>query len=304
MRVGIITNTDTFIPFVYALSGQQIPVSVFFSPSGDEFVNQKVRAFAQQLNLNFVEEKNLETDLYNWLHRGNYEVCFMLGYAQLINLDKLTTCPTKLYNIHFGTLPAYRGATPVFWQLKQGDKIGVTIHEVSKKFDDGPIYWLKETPVLSHFNYELANQLLGQLCVEGVFYLLSLLLNKAPIPAITGIGKKAYQKRPDLNAISINWPQMPAAEICNLIRACNPWNKGAATQFNRQEVKLMDAQILNAIVPVKDAVPGTIIDDEQGLQVLCCDEKLIMVNMLFFASFYLPCYQAKIFGFVKGQKFS
>jgi len=301
MRVGIVTNTDTFIPFAYALVSQQVSVQIFFSPSPDGFVNQKATSFAQQLNIGLTEEKNTTADLYTWLLKGNYEVCFMLGYAQLINLDKLKACPTKIYNIHFGTLPAYRGPTPVFWQLKQGNKIGVTIHEVSKKFDAGPIYWLKEADAQPHFNYEIANQLLGQICVEGVFYILQLLMNKMPLPVIAGIGKPAYQKRPALNDISINWQQMPAAEICNLIRAVNPWNKGAITTFNQQEVKLMDAHIRTDAIAT-DAAPGTIVDNEQQLQIQCCDNNTIAVNMLFFSSFYLPAYQAKLFGFVIGQR--
>jgi methionyl-tRNA formyltransferase len=126
-------------------------------------------------------------------------------------------------------------------------------------------------------------------------------MNKMPLPVIAGIGKPAYQKRPVLKDISINWHQMPASEICNLIRAVNPWNKGAITTFNQQEVKLMDAQIL-IDASATDAAPGTIVNNEQYLQIQCCDNKIIAVNMLFFSSFYLPAYQAKLFGFVKGQR--
>lgn len=300
MRIGLITNTDTFIPFVYALAGQQIPVHIYFSPPGDDFVGQKVHAFAQQFNLNITEEKS-SADLYTWLAKGNFDICFMLGYKHLINLDKLKSISAKIYNIHFGTLPAFRGSTPVFWQLKQGDKIGVSIHEISKKFDDGPIYWLKEADVQPHFNYELANQVLGQLCVEGVFYILSMLMNKMPLPVIAGIGKPAYQKRPGLTDVSINWKQMSAANICSLVRATNPWNKGAATAFNQQEVKLMDAQILKDIKTTGTA-PGTIVNDDECLHIACCDDQVIRINMLFYGSFYLPAYQAKLFGFVKGQR--
>ncbi|OCX53134.1 methionyl-tRNA formyltransferase [Mucilaginibacter sp. PPCGB 2223] len=300
MRIGVITNTDTFIPFVYALVSQQISVHIYFSPSPDDFVNQKISAFAQQININVTQEKN-PADLYSWLIKHNFDVCFMLGYKHLIRLDKLKTCPTPLFNIHFGTLPAYRGSTPVFWQLKHGQKIGVAIHKVSEKFDDGPIYWLKETDIQPHFNYEIANQVLGQICVEGVFYILSLLLNKMPLPVISGIGSRAYQQRPALKDVSIDWQQMPAAEICNLIRACNPWNKGALSIFNQQEVKLMDAQVINTVVSANTA-PGTIINDENSLHITCCDGNVLNINMLFFSGFYLPAYQAKVFGFVKGQR--
>jgi len=301
MRIGIISNNDNFIPFAHALLGQNIPVQLYYSPSPDSFVNQKIDAFAAQFSLSVKTEKTA-ADLYSWLNAGKYDVCFMLGYPHLIDVDKTKQLPTKLYNIHSGSLPAFRGPTPVFWQLKKGmPVVGVTIHEVSKKFDDGTIVWLKEIPNLPHYNYELVNQLMGQVCTEGVFYILQLLLNKMPVPAVNRVGvKSGYQKRPTLADISINWQQMPAQEICDLIRACNPWNKGATTTSNGQELKLMDAQIVGT-ADASTTLPGTIVNDNNCLHVLCCDSHVIGVNMVFLGGFYVPAYQAKVYGLVVGE---
>lgn len=308
MRIAIISNTDTFIPFAYALAtaGPQLQVHLFFSPSPDGFVNQKVAAFAQQLNISITQEKNAPHELYKWLSGGNFDVCFMLGYSTLIDLQKLKPRPSKFYNIHFGTLPSFRGPVPVFWQLKQGmEKIGVTIHEVTEKFDAGPIIWLKETENLPYYNYETVNQLLGQLCVEGVIYILRFLMNNLPLPVINRKHiKPGYHKRPELKDVMIDWQKMKAVEICDLIRAGNPWNKGALTFFNGQELKIMDAMILNQSGNLNDepVSPGTITADEEKLHIYCTDGHSISINMLFYNNCFTPAYQGKLWGLLKGKQ--
>lgn len=43
-------------------------------------------------------------------------------------------------NVHPSLLPEWRGPAPVFWQLRAGlRQIGVTIHRMSREFDEGPI---------------------------------------------------------------------------------------------------------------------------------------------------------------------
>jgi len=305
MKIAILSNSDAFFPLAYALLGQQISPSIFYSPSPDSHTNQQVIAFVSQAGVNFTEEKQPDKDLYNWLTQGNYDVCFVVGYKHLIDIDRLKNCPTPIFNIHFGPLPAYRGATPVFWQLKNGEQnIGLCIHSLSQKFDDGPVVWLKETTNLPHYNYRSVNLLFNQLCVEGVFYILQLIINKLPIPLIQRDGiRSSYQKRPGLNEVTINWQQMDAAEICNLIRAGNPWNKGAITFFNGQEIKLMDAIVIaNEAQDQKNAEPGSITVENGQLNICCRDGNSIQVNMLFYNECYIPEYQCMHWGFLTGKK--
>lgn len=304
MRIGIISNTDSFIPFTYTLVTQQLQVYTFYSCSKDDFINQKVNAFITQNQLPFVEEKDIKNDLYLWLQNGKYDVCFILGYGYLIDLNRLNGCHTQLFNIHFGPLPSFKGPVPVFWQLKGGvDNIGLAIHQLSSKFDDGPVVWMKETRNLPHYNYQTANQVLSQLSVEGVFFILRLLINKLPLPVINGNNTiAAYQKRPVLKDVLIDWKKMNSLEICNLIRACNPWNKGGLSFFKRQEIKLMDAVIAGEADHSNQNLPGTILENEEKLHIYCRDGKVINVNMLFYNESFIPAYQHKNWGLVKGEQ--
>jgi len=288
---------------VYTLAAEKLQVYLYYSPSADEFTNQKVRAFAKQAAVPLAEEKNKDHDLYQWLLKGAFNACFVIGYKHLIRINRLRNCSTQLFNIHFGPLPSFRGPAPVFWQLKLGlEKIGLSIHRLTEKFDDGPVVWMKETENCSYYNCRLVNQLFSQMCIEGAFYVLSCLKGGIPLANIDRSRiTPAYHRRPVLSDVLINWQQMGAIEICNLVRAGNPWNKGAITSFNGQEVKLMDATIFSARQS-KPAAAGAIINDEHVLHIGCQDGNILNVNMLFYQECFVPSYLCRQFGLTKGKQ--
>jgi methionyl-tRNA formyltransferase len=50
-------------------------------------------------------------------------------------------------NVHPSRLPEFRGPAPIFWQLRAGlREIGVTVHRMSRRFDEGPV--LAQAPLV------------------------------------------------------------------------------------------------------------------------------------------------------------
>ena len=291
MRIGIISDSDCCIPLAGTLVSQKVQVYLFYSLSPDSFTNQKVKAFTEQFHIPFTEEKNRGNDIYEWIQKGKYDVCFIVGYSRLIQLDKLKNLSTNLFNIHFGPLPAFRGPVPVFWQLKYGvEKLGMAIHKLNKNFDEGAVVWMKEIPNLPHYNFKSVMQLFSELCVEGAFFILQCFMSRLPLIEIDRKHiNPSFQKRPLLQDVSIDWEHITANDICNLTRACNPWNKGAIAFFKKQEIKLMDARISgDCIEPA-----GTIISTDDKLKIACSDGKSIEVSMLYYMDSYQPSYNFK-----------
>ncbi|HEX7017486.1 MAG TPA: methionyl-tRNA formyltransferase [Patescibacteria group bacterium] len=70
------------------------------------------------------------------------------GYGKLLP-DSWLTFPTGgALNLHFSLLPAYRGANPAEWAILMGEtKTGVTLIEMSPKFDTGHIVAQAEAPI-------------------------------------------------------------------------------------------------------------------------------------------------------------
>lgn len=302
MRIGIISDSDCCIPLAGTLVSQSVQVGLFYSLSPDSFTNQKVKAFAEQFHIPLTEEKQKDYDIYEWIQKGKFTVCFIVGYSRLIRLDKLKNLSNNLFNIHFGPLPAFRGPVPVFWQLKYGvEKLGMAIHRLNENFDEGAVVWAKEIPNLAHYNFRSVMQLFSELCVEGAFFILQRWMNKMPIAEINRRQIiPAFQKRPKLEDVSINWQQMTATDICNLTKACNPWNKGAITFWNKQELKVMDAIVLGD----SKAPAGTIISYNDKMQVACSDGKSIGISMLYYMDSYQPSYNFKLLKCHVGDTFN
>lgn len=295
MKIGIISDSDSFVPTARALVSQKIQVALFYAPSPDSYTNQVVDIFTRQFRIPTTREKNPKTDIYYWFRREQFDVCFIIGYNQLIALDKLNGLSTQLFNIHFGLLPAFRGPSPIFWQLKRGiENIGLCIHGLNEKYDNGPVYWKKEIPNLSHYNLKYVSLIFSELCVEGIFFILQYLLTKVPLLEIThSSATSGYQHRPSFKDVSVNWANMTSNEICNLIKACNPWNKGAITFWKRQEIKLMDGKVTDSC----NATAGKIIDLNEKLKIATIDGKSIEVSMIYYLDSYWSAYHLTQLGF-------
>ncbi|OMP79435.1 MULTISPECIES: formyltransferase family protein [unclassified Chitinophaga] len=285
MTIGIISSSDQFLPLAYTLANNNLQVCIFFAPGQDAYVNQKVNTLAAHFAM-------ATGDVYNWLEQCKPTVVFVYGYPHLLDVSKFTM---PVFNIHAGSLPAFRGPAPVFWQLKKGmPQLCLSIHVLTNRFDAGPVVWVKNIPDQPHYNYALVHQIFSQVVIEGVFFILQALAAGMPLPDLPAAGPAAYQKRPVAKDVLIDWNTMSATEICNLIRACNPWNKGAATRLNGQEIKLMDGMqsVMTTTLP-----PGSIVSE--GL-IAVKDGHCIQVNMLALEDIFVPAYHAEYYGIKQG----
>lgn len=76
-------------------------------------------------------------------------------------------------NVHPSPLPAYRGPSPVFWQLRAGETMsGVTIHKLSEALDAGDIVARESIPLSAEMTAQAINRALvdagGRLLVRAL----------------------------------------------------------------------------------------------------------------------------------------
>lgn len=68
------------------------------------------------------------------------DIGIIASYGEIIPKEVIDYFPKKILNIHFSSLPKFRGASPVHAALVTGEKeIGVTIFIIDEKLDHGPI---------------------------------------------------------------------------------------------------------------------------------------------------------------------
>lgn len=91
------------------------------------------------------------------------DIIICSGHKKIISEDLINT--KRIINIHPSLLPKYRGLHAVVWALLNNEsEIGITIHEVNKYIDDGPIIkqfiWSNDNISTS---YQILTYLLNQI---------------------------------------------------------------------------------------------------------------------------------------------
>ncbi|HMD01179.1 MAG TPA: formyltransferase family protein [Ferruginibacter sp.] len=209
------------------------------------------------------------------------------------------------YNVHPGPLPEYRGADPVFQQIKNKEsKAGVTIHKLDEKLDTGGIV-LKEMIRLDKTDtYGLLTAKLAQTAALMVRTILKLVSMDMTVHSKPQDETKArYFKRQSAKDITVDWDNMDAATIVALINACNPWNKGAVTKLNGKIIRLIEGEPISEAVS-SGILPGTIVNiDEQGLNIATNGGGSIRVQVVYTDEGFFTAERLRQLGVRPGIKF-
>lgn len=84
----------------------------------------------EEIDVRFVLEKDID-------------ILVSYNYRFIIRSDVLNTSGLFAINLHTSFLPFNRGAHPILWSVLEGTPLGVTIHQIDKGLDTGPIIFQK-----------------------------------------------------------------------------------------------------------------------------------------------------------------
>ncbi len=190
------------------------------------------------------------------------DVLVVAAFGQILRKDALELAPWGSVNVHASILPRWRGAAPIQYAIRAGDKqTGITIMKMDEGLDTGPILSMRYLPLrpgetgaslhdrLAQLGGDLlVPTLLGYLCGEIT-----------PHPQLEeGVTLAPSLKKEEGR---IDWDQT-AVEIDRLVRAFTPW-PGTFTTFDGGHLKI------HAGMPLPDrsssGAPGTLIAVDGGL---------------------------------------
>lgn len=161
-------------------------------------------------------------------------------------------------NIHPSLLPAYRGPAPLFWQLKNGEKVfGVTIHNVSRKIDAGNIVIQRETHLRDGMRGRAIDAHLGSLGGRLFVELLIMYEKKNYVPKLQDSGKASYQSVPGRNEFRLetSWNSRRAF---NFMRGTGEWQQPYLISIGEHDFILLSP---NAYSPAGTFKQDYIIED-------------------------------------------
>ncbi|MCX6180642.1 MAG: formyltransferase family protein [Bacteroidetes bacterium] len=300
MTIGVVSGSKNCLPLLQFLKANKVNV-VLYTDNNNRMGSDFEIIYHYCASVNIAIENTVS--IYVWCEANNLDFMFVLGYSQLINITKINSALLpKTFNIHFGSLPEFKGPNPLFWQIKTGaENATLCIHRLNEKFDDGDVVWTKAFPFETHFTFGFLELLFSQTLIEGVIQLISQQTTAAPQNK-SQISK--YYKRPLLHDVTIDWEKMNAQQILRLVNACNPWNKGATTFYNYKEVKIIDVKIVANTAERSQQKPGTILQHEETVLVLCKNNELLKIGMLNINGTFVPARHAHKLGITSGGIFA
>ena len=199
-------------------------------------INNDLLTFSYQRKISlFKVENNLE--LLQKLNRIESDIVLMCGFGIILNQQILNR--VKVYNVHPGKLPDYKGRHPTFHATINGDKtIFFTLHEVVVEIDSGKIIDEVEMPYYFWQN-EFDVQKYIIVAFEKLIKSLLLYFENKIIPKPNSKGKyypKVERKDKILNT------EYPIDKLLNIIRAQAPFG-GAIFLYKNQEYLVSRAEI-------------------------------------------------------------
>lgn len=102
---------------------------------------------------------------------AGYDTVVVYGYRYILKSALLSTSCRPPINLHISFLPFNRGAHPNFWSWVERTPAGVTIHEIDKGIDTGPIiqqkkYHLEDPEATFEQTYYELRKLAEQMFIE------------------------------------------------------------------------------------------------------------------------------------------
>ena len=216
------------------------------------------------------------SDAISYVKHQHSSLGIVLGCTHRISLDIAAELPFGIINLHASPLPEYRGAQPVYWQIRHGVRNTMLVaHKLDTDIDTGDI--VAQLPI-NIAPYDTYNLVMGKV-VEQAIHLVDQLVHEiqshgtlSGTPQQTRFQHSAPRVTPD--DLTIQWNKASALEICNQVRAGNPSLGGARIQFGSFHANLLQAT--PSSLPVYDLPPGTVlsISPKDGLIVSLKDESI------------------------------
>ncbi|MDO7877404.1 formyltransferase family protein [Hymenobacter sp. ASUV-10] len=285
MQVAVIISSGLGWPALQALAAQGGVAAVavpYCAPAAEtEQLAQQVAALG--LPVTRLSRPQLSADLTSWLAPLSVAAVLVFTMPWRIPAAVLALPPQGFLNFHLAPLPAYRGPEPLFWLLRNGETTGaVTVHRMDADFDTGPVVLAESVPIGPADTHGLHRaQLAGRAAPVALRLLASLRGEAAPLtPMAQAEAPARYWPRPGLADVCVQW-DAPVVTIERLVRATNPWNRGALTTLRGQPLRLL------AVTPHPHAAtgpttPGMVLhaDPTTGLWVACGTGEALRLDMV------------------------
>ena len=280
-RILVLCGGRFAFPALQTLAVEKFLCGVAIGKAEKE-IAETLKEEVERSNLPFhsFPDKQSISELKNWINEVNPDYIFSISFPFLIPSDLLEAYADKFINFHPGPLPQYRGPMPVFEVLRYGET-EISVHFMNGEFDEGPVILRESMAIEDTDTYGALSVKLSERTAQTALNVAQMLQFASIIPSEKQEEANAhYFEKPEPEDTFIRWDRMQAEEILDLIRACNPWNRGADTVLLGESIKLVSATLSPHSHQIQ---PGAITgySQNQGLTLACLGNRAIDVRILY-----------------------
>ena len=262
LQIVFMGTPDFSVPSLKAIHAAGFTIrAVYTQPDKQRGRGKKVSASpvkecAEKLGIPVFQPQTLkDPDIIAGLADLKPDVIVVIAYGKILPKAILDIPRYGCLNVHGSLLPAYRGAAPIQYAIKDGVRTsGVTIMMLDEGMDTGKM--LKKAKIVLDAK-ETTGTLFDKLAIVGAETLIPVLKD---LPAYEAAAqsqdesKATYTAKITKEMTHIDFSQ-PAVVIERLIRTLDP-HPGAYILHEGHRLKLWAADV----VPGTEAEPGTIIE--------------------------------------------
>ncbi len=181
------------------------------------------------------------------------DLMVVVAYGLLLPESVLTVPRLGCVNIHASILPRWRGAAPIQRAIQAGDsETGVSIMQMEKGLDTGPVYLVERTPIAPDETGGSLHDRLSELGATALMKALPGIADGSLQPQPQDESQATYAHKLSKAEAWIDWTR-PALEIERQVRAFNPWPV-AQTRYEDASLRIWDAWA----IPGETGEPGMV----------------------------------------------
>lgn len=310
MKTLVLANSLLALPSLEILMKEQLILSVGI-PSISHEASERIAMLTKrsQVPTKIFSKANLADELKAWIEEYEADVVFVLTFPFKIPSSVLKLPAYGFYNFHFGLLPQYQGPDAIFWQIRNQEPYGgISVHQMDENFDTGPMAFVEKLPLSPESTYGMHITQLAFAGVSAVKKMIDYLIaNDGEIELKPQNPEEArYYPRPAAQHLIINWEQQDVKEIKAIVKAANPFLKGAITQLRGIPIRILEVSEMQvAQAQQMNDAPGTIIsiNPQHGLLVFCKNKKVLRLDILYLEEGYMTGLALQRLGVQTGEKF-
>lgn len=309
LKAALLCNNKMAMPAMLSLKDKGVLCSMATADNNVDVI-LAFDSLAAQHNVPYVKINSTDKwqQLEQWLDESNPDIVLVMTFPWRIPQRLLEKPKFGFINFHYGLLPEMRGADPVFETVLQRlPEAGVTVHTMDSQLDAGAILMRESINVFPEYTYGI---LCSQLARVGNDMCIKLIgqLEAGNMPAAQqqDESKARYWPKRNKDELIIDWQNMSATEIRNIVNACNPIARGVPVRLNGWEFGLYDTSDVALQGELTGVAPGTIIalDPQNGLIVACKEGKAIKIDVIHTAEGVFGGYKLMMWGIGVGMQFS